>query len=440
MEGNIVKSGPTKEFFIYMITRDLSLTDAIIELIDNCIDGVKRQGKDSFDNFKINIYLSKDKFVIKDNCGGIDIIIAREYAFKFGRSKKATEDAEQIETTGTFGIGMKRALFKMGEHFYIRSTFHSSWFELVIDVPEWAINEEEWDFKFQDFKEEIENSEDTCGTYIEVTNLYPGIANNFMSIPYKNEVIKKIQKRTSYEISKGLSIEVNNVKIESSFIKIIDDDIIKPYKYKFCNDDINVIIIAGLAPETSPEDAGWYIYCNNREIVSADKSSLTTWRGRDDSESIKYHNDYAAFRGFVFFNSRKPGLLPWNTSKTGIDGSSDIYQTARLHMFDAFRTVTGELKSLYSKEEEVRSEIQSTLNKSKSIELNYYSAYTLPENTVVQFVENYVPDIQKNPDVRITYSKPKDQVEALKQKLNVKSNKEVGVATFDYFVDMEGLD
>src|SRR5690554_6756917 len=119
--GNIVQSGPTKDFFISMITRDISLTDAIIELIDNCIDGVKRQGKEDFDNYTIDIELNSNFFSIKDNCGGIDINIAREYAFKFGRPKEANKDENRAETTGTFGIGMKRALFKMGSHFFIES-------------------------------------------------------------------------------------------------------------------------------------------------------------------------------------------------------------------------------------------------------------------------------------------------------------------------------
>lgn len=38
-----VKAGPTKEFFVSMITRDIQLADAIVELIDNSIDGIKRQ-------------------------------------------------------------------------------------------------------------------------------------------------------------------------------------------------------------------------------------------------------------------------------------------------------------------------------------------------------------------------------------------------------------
>ena len=48
MEADIkrdrVHAEPTKDFFISMLTRDLDLQDAIIELIDNSIDGIKRNG------------------------------------------------------------------------------------------------------------------------------------------------------------------------------------------------------------------------------------------------------------------------------------------------------------------------------------------------------------------------------------------------------------
>lgn len=438
--NNIVHSGPTKDFFISMITRDIDLTDAIIELIDNCVDGVKRMGKEHFDSYLIDIVIDKDFFTIKDNCGGIDIEIAREYAFKFGRPKDTNKDENKVETTGTFGIGMKRALFKMGSHFFIESTFHNSWFKLEIDLHDWAIDNDKWDFKFSDFREEIKNKESDCGTFIKVRNLYPGISNDFTSIPYINELIGKVQRLTSHQISKGLSININNVKIESDFIKLINNRSVRPYKYSFSNKEIDVIIIAGLSPEPEPAEAGWYIYCNNREIVSANKTSLTTWKDRDGVESVKYHNDYATFRGFVFFNSKLPNLLPWNTSKTGIDSSADIYHIARQHMFDAFKTVTGELKNLYKKDEELRSEIQSALKSSSNIELNYYNACMLDNNTVVKFVDNYTSDVQKDPEVRISYLKPKSQVEALKRKLEVNSYKDVGTLTFDYYVDMEGLE
>ena len=40
--ANIIEGSPTKQFFIDMITRDISIEDAIIDLLDNSIDGANR--------------------------------------------------------------------------------------------------------------------------------------------------------------------------------------------------------------------------------------------------------------------------------------------------------------------------------------------------------------------------------------------------------------
>ena len=37
-----VDASPTKEFFIKMLTRDIALEDAILDLLDNCLDGIVR--------------------------------------------------------------------------------------------------------------------------------------------------------------------------------------------------------------------------------------------------------------------------------------------------------------------------------------------------------------------------------------------------------------
>lgn len=52
MNNNIIEGHPTKSFFIEMITRDISIEDAIMDLIDNSIDGVIRINKDNYDGLR----------------------------------------------------------------------------------------------------------------------------------------------------------------------------------------------------------------------------------------------------------------------------------------------------------------------------------------------------------------------------------------------------
>lgn len=65
-----------------------------------------------YKGFWAEITLAKGSFTIKDNCGGIDRKTAENYAFMMGRPKPDL-DAD-LPTVGMYGIGMKRAIFKMG--------------------------------------------------------------------------------------------------------------------------------------------------------------------------------------------------------------------------------------------------------------------------------------------------------------------------------------
>ena len=42
VQNKKVDASPTKSFFIYMLTRDIDVRPAIVELIDNSIDGAKK--------------------------------------------------------------------------------------------------------------------------------------------------------------------------------------------------------------------------------------------------------------------------------------------------------------------------------------------------------------------------------------------------------------
>jgi len=437
-----VKAGPTKDFFVSMITRDIQLPDAIVELIDNSIDGIKRHKAEKYDGYFINVRFNKDMFEIEDNCGGISLQIAKEYAFVFGKPKAAREKEERVETTGTFGIGMKRALFKMGQKFDVQSKAEDSSFRLSVDVMDW-MGKSDWDFPLAESDPAETNDVKTCGTKITVTQLHPGISQSFVFTPFANEVINIVQRRTNAEIINGLKITINDIVIGGSFLTIINSERVSPYKYVFESNQIKVMIIAGISAETDPDKAGWYVYCNNREILSADKSSLTTWKDDKDVDGIKYHNDYATFRGFIFFTSVFPEFLPWNTSKTGIDGSSQIYKEARPHMIDAFKVITSELKKLAKLEEDTRTAVTTVLRQNSTSKIQYYSALAIPVKTNVAFVDLYTEIVKQSTDkvpmTSVSYRVETKHVDNAKKALGVSSNKDVGLKTFEYYIEMEGI-
>ena len=134
-DDRTVHAEPTKEFFIEMLVRDIALTRAIIDLVDNSVDGARRKRpKGQYGGLWIEITANEREFEAKDNCGGIPLETARRYAFRFGRpdGMKATP-----HSVGQFGVGMKRALFKLGARFRVVSSTANEQFEIDQDVEEW---------------------------------------------------------------------------------------------------------------------------------------------------------------------------------------------------------------------------------------------------------------------------------------------------------------
>ena len=107
-----VKASPTKELFVQMLVRDIELIPAINDLIDNSVDGATRlRGEGEFDGLLIELQISGQQFTISDNCGGIAVDVAEEYAFRFGRP----EDAPSVEhSVGQFG-GHEKSSFQIGK-------------------------------------------------------------------------------------------------------------------------------------------------------------------------------------------------------------------------------------------------------------------------------------------------------------------------------------
>jgi len=176
--GTSAMGAPTKDFFVGMLTRDIELSDAILDLLDNCLDGVVRQkgvldkskSPNYYSGFYSNITITSDSFTIEDNCGGIPRDVAEKYAFRMGRSPEKGED--DLPTVGIYGIGMKRAIFKMGKSAKVITRNDGTLYQVTVP-SDWADSDNNWEFPLEEI-----NSEDLLlngGTKIQISDINPEI-------------------------------------------------------------------------------------------------------------------------------------------------------------------------------------------------------------------------------------------------------------------------
>ena len=333
-ESHIAKADPSKNFFINMLVRDIPLQRAIIDVIDNSIDAATITDSSRFDSYNIDITIDENKFVIVDNCGGMSRKIAQNYAFTFGRFP--SQRTEPFAKIGNFGVGMKRTIFKIGRYFKFFSSYNDDSFFIEQDINLWIKEERNWQFEIKDGTAQQngypELPQNWHGVVIEISNLNENVRDDFKSAAYIKILSNEIEMFLAYFINRGLKITINRNELKPTNIEVFDESIFKPFKYCFpitppdSADDgqVDVSIVIGLSAR-GKWDGGWYIFCNHRMIVKADQSEATGW-GTDNVFGKKYHENYAYFRGIVYFESKNGDLLPWTTTKTGVNRDNDIYK------------------------------------------------------------------------------------------------------------------
>lgn len=429
-----VNANPTKEFFISMLTRDIDVRAAILELIDNSIDGAKRlRPEGDFSGLYIDITYDTEHFIIEDNCGGMGIDIATEYAFRFGRPTQRTQETSKQQLTGIFGIGMKRSLFRLGNYFSIISSTTNDSFVLNVDVEEWVkdINPN-WTFRLDEEKSNLNNPLEKTGTKIEITKLHDGIKKQFNLTYFENSLISYIERFKTLAIENGLTIRINGKNVIFTSESIISFADVRPYTFSDEHNSVKIKIIAGIAPKGAPEKAGWHVYCNGRLVVFADKTTLTGW---GENGIRQYHPSLAFFRGFVFFESSNLELLPWNTTKTNVDSSSEYYIYAKTKMREATLQITKDCSAII--DNEISDERLAVLFSPSNLKVLNSTTISALTSDSKAFILN-ISDIKyKEPMSGITFQKPTKQIEIVKEKMGVKTNKEVGIKVFDYYFKRE---
>ena len=364
-----VNAHPTKNFFVSMLTRDISLEDAILDLLDNCLDGVVRTRSEESNSDLINPYegfwakieFSSSHFRISDNCGGIPREKAEKYAFRMGRPDQQALEEDRIPTVGVYGIGMKRAIFKMGREASVRSLHQGEGFRVEI-AEDWMTNDDNWDLPI--VQDDVSFKSD--GTEIHISNLTKNVAAQFDTAQstFEEEFYQRVSELYAYILKKGFSVEINGRRVSPQPLTVLSADnahdkgVIAPFLYEAYFDEVSVEVSVGFLSrlktnklqqfedgeiesddelvEGTTEAAGITVICNDRAVVYKDTTNLTGWGSRVP----KYHPQFRNISGVVVFRSDKAELLPLTTTKHGIDASSELYLYVRDFLIEGLKVFT----------------------------------------------------------------------------------------------------
>ena len=346
-------ANPTKAFFVNMITRDITFDDSIMDLIDNSVDSAwshagnqpigLNDGPD-LSGYEISVTATPAKFAIVDNCGGMTMDDAVQYAFTFGRRRPHPNNDYGI---GIYGIGMKRAVFKLGTSIRVRSTYQDATgtptaFVVPITVADWLeVDTLPWDFAIHDATPLAEN-----GVEIVVERLTPGAVSSFRNPAFIQNLRRAIARDYWLYLNRGLNIAVNGDAVRAAELALRVSDSYQPlrqaYNDQFDGEQICVEIISGMAagppddllPEEDKEGDkafGWYVACNGRIVLAADKTAVSGW---GTSDWPQWHSQYSGFIGLVLFTAAHVVSLPLTTTKRSIETSAPVFLRARNKMRD----------------------------------------------------------------------------------------------------------
>ncbi len=469
--SNNVDASPSKRFFVEMLTRDIELKDSILDLLDNCIDGIVRTQKikknsttdvkDKYEGFWAKITCEENQFVIQDNCGGIEEKILKEKAFKLGRD--FNEPASDLATVGVYGIGMKRAIFKMGMESVVTTHYKAGNIDEAFQVtisPQWMKADKEWGLPLSNVSTDLIE----VGTKIEVKTLRESIKQSFSdSSNFISELREEIATHYSQIMEMGFEVFVNGTPVKPVSTRMLFDDEkgISPFVFVGQFKDVEVELVVGLyrefPSEKDEEDdlkgdsaqkikSGWTIIINDRVVLYQDRSILTGW---GEAKVPSYHAQFSSIAGIVNLHSTNLESLPLTTTKRGLDASSPIYLQIKNIMRDGLKQFTDYTNSWKSPTVERKLTFSDVKLVSVSDVVNFVAKLSekkgkdqkVKSSKVQGELEGikYSPQLPKPESVksdfkRISFERKKQDIEDVSKWLfdvSDKSPKEVGEKCFD---------
>jgi len=308
--------------------------ECIYDLIDNAIDAARdrilsKPGgatdqyglPDEYSGYRVDLTFESDAFSIVDNCGGMDEDTLTSRAFVTGTP------SSHPYGIGWFGIGLKRALLRLGRSYTILTDTGSFAAQLSFRAHEVGLEDGE-------LIAQVVASRGAPGTSVRVADLNAGVRHEFGG-SWRPIVPKNLSRRYGLYVAKGLVITVDGTPIDSFGPSLRHDGPVPIHTKHVSVDGVEVFIDSGMheAYRIKTEDGwtrdteltdqyGWYFVCNDRIIRVAARES-------DIGFTASWHQEYYGFVGWVRFVSKDAEHLPWDTKKSAIDVSSGVFQNIK---------------------------------------------------------------------------------------------------------------
>ena len=297
------KNTPSKEYFINLLTKDITVENAICELINNAVSRYNYQ-RDTLglDEYWISVQMKNNCIQIWDNCGAIEDVDLLKEKLRFDKIKKEEDDSLVI------------ALLKCGDRIELELNNNINSYLIKIDskteINSWKL-----------IDQESFSSDKPKGLRIIIKDIYPDIKCKLESGTLDRNLRSIVATKYRYLLDNNIKIKINDKFIESRFIKesliyeeykVIEDLIVKVKLYKCSKDRIN----------------GWDIVVNDICRLERNKSSMISWsRLRIDGHS------FLRFRGEVLIYCKRPERIIVNSIKNIINSESSIFTLIKEFMY-----------------------------------------------------------------------------------------------------------
>lgn len=332
----MIDGTPKKRLFLSIIS-DYDLRTGLCELVDNALDLWMTNRKAS--NLKIEITLDAQRQLIsvRDNAGGV-----RRSQLELLIAPGASRNDPAQELIGIFGVGGKRAGVALGEHVEIKTRAKGDK-SLQLDITNDWLATEDWELAAYEIPDITAGS-----TTIDISKLRQAFTAEDVE-----DIRQHLGETYKWFIEEGCSIVLNRVDVKPlGFDAWAYPSGFEPRRATFQitpadGKSLTVTLTAGLILDRDPEaeNYGVYFYCNHRLIVKELRTREVGYFVK--SEAGVPHPDASLCRVIVELQGAAE-LMPWNSSKSGINYSHPAFgqlRAAIIAMTTYFSSLSRRLKN-----------------------------------------------------------------------------------------------